>query len=231
MVDRRQRKLEKKRKKRDAIKLRDRRRESHRPEGLERSVASASRAPFGPCAVSPGWDDASAANLVSVTVTRVLGNGLLLPALVLVDRTCLGAKDGPLRPPLTRMELESELDELYIAYGGWEYCEPLIAQSIVFHAIDHAAELGFSPHRDVAFDMFAPRPAVLLDTPLSRSPRPIFIQGPHDDASAIMRRLEERVGPDGFDAINALVETERWLALDDEESLDAEVVEQLSRTV
>ena len=186
---------------------------------------------YGNFTLGPGWDEESAANLVSVTVTRVLGNGLLLPALVLVDRACLGAKDGPLRPPRARMELESELDALYIAYGGWEYCEPLIAQSIAFHCdrLRSRARFLSAPRRRAGYvraaTCYAPRYATVS------SPRPIFIQGPRDDASAIMRRLEERVGPDGFDMFNAVV-TDRWLAeFDGEEPLDADVVDQLSRTV
>ncbi|HKP63982.1 MAG TPA: hypothetical protein VJV78_44915 [Polyangiales bacterium] len=197
MVDRRQRKIEKKRKKRKVVRQQAR---LVRDQQSQRLVASAGRAPFGPCALSNGWDsDEQPPSLVTVVVTRVLGNGSLLPSVALVDRTCLGIKNGFLADPMHPSELDDWLEDTFTAHGGWEACEPQVAQSIVFHALDYAERLGFRAHPDAELTLFEPRPEVLLPTPWHAAERPIYITGPHDNVAAIINRLTESVGVDGFD--------------------------------
>jgi hypothetical protein len=201
MVDRRQRKLEKKRKKRHIVRQESRLARDQRPQRL---VASARRAPFGPCALSLDWDsELLPPGLVTAVVTRVLGNGSLLPSVALVDRTCVGIKNGFLDEPLEPSELSAWLDDTFAAHGGWEACEPLQAQSIVFHALDYAQRLGFRPHPDAELALFEPRPNELLPTALHACARPIYVSGPHDNVSVIISRLTESVGADGFDLLFA----------------------------
>ena len=99
-MDRRQRKLEANRKKRALAKRRAQAVAAARPTELERLVRAAARLPFGPCAVSDGWNDESEPELVSVAITRSLPNGDLLPAIAIVDRTCLGVKNAVVAPPI-----------------------------------------------------------------------------------------------------------------------------------
>jgi hypothetical protein len=218
MVDRRQRKLEKKRKKRQIV-----RQESQvaRDQQPRRLIASARRAPFGPCALSLDWDsELSPPGLVTAVVTRVLGNGSLLPSVALVDRTCLGVKNGFLDEPLEPSELSAWLDNTFAAHGGWEACEPLQAQSIVFHALDYARRLGFRPHPDAELALFEPRPNELLPTALHACARPIYVTGPHDNVSVIISRLTESVGMDGFDILDSDALSEFDEAEFDEADLD-----------
>jgi hypothetical protein len=201
MADRRQRKLEAKRKKRELDKKRARAEDAKRPSLELRQLAAAARGVFGPCAISAGWDDGTAAmpELVSVVVTRELPNGDFLSSLALVDRTCLGVKDGFAIPALGRDELPELFDKLFEGHGGWVECEPLVAQSVVFHAVDYAKRLGFEPHRDAKLELFGPRPAKLLETPLHARERPLYVAGPQDDAASIIARLEKALGPDSFE--------------------------------
>jgi hypothetical protein len=87
-------------------------------------------------------------------------------------------------------------------------CEPLVAQSVVFHALDYAHGLGFSPHPDFARALFEPRPAVLLDTPGAHPERPMYCSGPNDDVASIRRRLDEAVGPGNYDFLIELDDDE-----------------------
>jgi hypothetical protein len=82
-------------------------------------------------------------------------------------------------------------------------CEPMFAQSVVYHAIDYAERLGFEPNPDFSDAMFGPRPAELLATPMCARQRPFYACGPHDNIALIVSRLKAAVGPDGFDAVAA----------------------------
>jgi hypothetical protein len=168
-----------------------------------RLLAQAVNAPFGPCALSHGWrDDGETPELVTAVVTRRLPDGNLLPALAMVDRTCLGIKDAFVAPPVPVAGLDDFLEQVGVTHGGMEPCEALPVQSVVFHALDYSARLGFEPHRDFVEALFGPRPEELLPTPWHSPAKPFFVAGPYDDARRIMARLEAAVGPGGFDFVH-----------------------------
>lgn len=138
--------------------------------------------------------------LVSVVVTRKVPGGGVLPALALVDRTCLGVKNAFVAEVMTPYEFEGFLLEVGRAHeGGVVPCELAIAQSIVWNAVDYAASLGADPHPDFPELLFGPRPSPLLDTPLARPARPFYVNGPDDDAEAILEMLDEAVGEGSYD--------------------------------
>jgi hypothetical protein len=198
-VRKRQKKLERTRKKRDALKKDARKREAQFQGRSLLSLAQA--APFGPAWISTILDhDAEDGHpgLVTVVVTRRV-RGALLAHSALVDRTCLGVKNAMVLPLLTEVELRESLDRLFL--DEYRECEPLEAQSVVFHALDYASSLGFGPHEDFERGLFEPRPEVLLDTPLAKPARPLYISGPNDDVPMILDWLEERVGAENFQFI------------------------------
>lgn len=197
-MDRRAKKIEKKRKDRQLAKKRARAVQARRPSERDLLVASAASGRFGPCWVSAGWDDMNLPELVNAVVTRVLPDGMLLPGVALVDRTCLGIKNGFIAKPMHVHEADRFAAMVGRGHGGMLPCSPLTAQSIVYHALDYARSLGFKPHRDFPEGLFGPRPDELLATPWHAPERPFYIQGPHDNVQAIAERLEAAVGPDNF---------------------------------
>ena len=196
---RRQKKLEKHRKKR-AQKAKSVARHGPGPDLLR----TAERAPLEAAYLSKGWRDANPAMplLVTALLLRRLPSGQLLPVVCLVDRTCLGLKSGFLSRPIFDLQLPSLLQEIGEPHGGLEACEPLVAQSLIFHAVDYARSLGFSPDPDVPLTVLGPRPEVLLDTPLCRPERPIFVSGPYDDAMRVFAVLDRAVGERGYELID-----------------------------
>lgn len=195
-------------KQKQAIKKKQREREKHRHVGppSRPSVAlianQVAMLPHGPSYVSASFADTRSElpQLVMVLLTRRTPDGLLFPAVALVDRTCLGVKSGYLGPPLARPRLLAFIDRLGSVHpGGLVTCERLVAQSIVYHALDYAASLGFAPDPDFPEVLFGPRPEVLLDTPLARPERPYFVDGPDDDVNAILEQLDRAVGPGNYD--------------------------------
>lgn len=198
-IRKRQKKLESARKKRELLKKEARKREAQfQGTSLLRLARSA---PFGPAWVSTSLDDPDDGPLpalITVVVTRRL-RGLLLPEIAIVDRTCLGVKNATLLPLMAEADLGDRLDALAGRGNALRRCEPLEAQSVMFHALDYARSLGFGWHEDFEIALFEPRPESLLATPLANPQRPIYVSGPYDDVEMILHRLNERVGPDNFE--------------------------------
>jgi hypothetical protein len=201
-MDRRAKKLEKKRKNRDEAKRKAATLVARQPSDIARLARSAVHEPFGPCFVSRTWDDIDSPALVSVVMTRGQPGRRVVMVIALVDRTCLGVKDAFVREMPSSRDVPDFVDQVGVPHGGMLQVEPLIAQSVVFHAIDHARSLGFEPHRDFPAAFFGPRPAELATTPWHKPERPIYISGPHDNVFAITRRLTAAVGPEGYQRIS-----------------------------
>jgi hypothetical protein len=110
------------------------------------------------------------------------------------------------------------LADIGAPHGGMEPCDPLTAQSVVYHAVDYAHRLGFAPDPDFPEVLFGPRPAELIETPWHAAARPIYIQGPQDDIQVIVPQLVAAVGADGFTYIDpvGLAEPE-VIALDEDD--------------
>jgi len=223
----RQKKLEKSRKKRDLVKKQARQREAqYQGASLLRLARSA---PFGPAWVSSSLDAPDADQsppLVTVVVTRRV-RGLLVAEIVLVDRTCLGIKNAILLPLIAEADLLERLDAL--ADGGTEFraCEPLEAQSVVFHALDYARSLGFFAHEDFEVALLEPRPASLNDTPLAKPARPIYISGPDDDVPMILDHLDRHLGHDNYQFLAGIGGIGALLGWDDDEGEDAGIDEEV----
>lgn len=199
MGDRHAKKLEKKRKQRDTAKRQGLRLAARRPDGGQQLVHNASRAPMGPCWISADWANLEQPSLVTAVVTRQLPDGGLVPAVALVDRTCLGVKNGFVAAAMPMQSLRAFLEPMARGHGGMLCCEPLLVQSVVFHAIDYARQLGFEPHRDFPASLFGPRPSELLRTAWHALDKPWYFSGPRDDVRAVLRRLESAVGLGNFD--------------------------------
>jgi hypothetical protein len=194
---RRQLKLQKAKNKRELAK---RKSAASLPGSRSAWIERARGAPFGPCWVSVALQekDVEEPALISVIVTRRLA-GLLLPSVVLVDRTCLGVKNAFTGRLQSELELEAWIDELAERGDPLERAELLLAQSVIYHAIDYARSLGFEPHRDLVLSLIGERPTALLDTPLARPERPLYVPGPDDDVARVVARLDASVGRGNYD--------------------------------
>jgi hypothetical protein len=196
---RRQKKLEKHKKKRQLAAARARREASSLAPGYKALVRAAASAPPGPYWV--GGDFRSTEHppaLITILTLRTLADGRTVLASALLDRTCLGVKDGFLRET-TEGEWLRFKEQLGAHYGGaLEEVDATTALSLVYHAIDYARRIGFEPHPDFPAAVFGPRPEALADTAWANSPFPIYISGPRDDVGAVLKRLNATVGPGRF---------------------------------
>jgi hypothetical protein len=169
------------------------------------------------CWVSPGWSqgltvkghtewpdvdaaDAGAQGLVSVLVTRQERYGRVHLCGWLVDVWCLGVKDvvGP------RLMDERRVSQFAGSYFAAYQAPPLVvpvelARHLVFGAVEYARRLGFAPAP--GFEATAGQlgpwagPSAIG---FGRHGKPFFVQGPRDNAAAILQTLERSVGRDNF---------------------------------
>jgi hypothetical protein len=202
-----QKQLAKQKKKRQLARQRTQASHVALPAGAAAMVRHAVAYPRGPSFLSAGWRETGEVMpaLVTVVVTRVAPGGLLIPAIAMVDRTCLGVKNGYVGRPVSELDLEKHIAKMAEAHGGFEQCDLLLAQSVVYHAVDYARSLGFEPHRDFPEPLFGPRPERLLDTPLAMPSRPVYISGPSDDVSRILAQLRRAVGEGNFHFVGELL--------------------------
>jgi hypothetical protein len=189
---------------------------------LVRAIAAADQAGAAErklvgCTVSPGWSqgltvnghpewpdvdtaDAGAQGLVSVLVTREERYGRVRVCGWLVDVWCLGVKDvvGP------RLMDERRVSQFAGSYFAAYQARPLVvpvelARHLVFGAVEYARHLGFAPAP--GFEATAGQlgqwagPSAIG---FGRHGKPFFVQGPRDNAAAILQTLERSVGRDNF---------------------------------
>jgi len=189
---------------------------------LVRALAAADQADAGErkllgCWVSPGWRqgltvqghpewpdvdtaDAGAQGLVSVLVTRQERYGRVGVCGWLVDVWCLGIKDvvGP------RVMNERRVAEFTRSYFAAYQTQPLaapveLARHLVFGAVAYARSLGFEPTPGFQATTGQLGPwAGPSAIGFGRHGKPYFVQGPRDNAAAILETLERSVGRDNF---------------------------------
>jgi hypothetical protein len=169
------------------------------------------------CWVSPGWShgltveghpewpdvemfDDEALGLVSVLVTREMRYGRVRLCGWLVDVYCLGVKDVVGPRVMDERRAADFHGSFFAAYQARPLEAPLeLAQHLVFGAVEYARGLGFEPARGFAattdlLGSWAGPSAIRF----GRDGRPFFVQGPHDDADAVLQTLERSVGPGKF---------------------------------
>lgn len=169
------------------------------------------------CWVSPGWSrellvvsrdgwqdvdlgPGGPAGVALVLVARAGRGGRLSVCGCLVDTFCLGVKNviGPER--MRERDLPAFVRTYFMAFPAPALRAPIeLARHLVLGAVAFAAGLGFAPHPD--FDAVSGHFGE-LDEPCAitfgREGRPLYVPGLHDDPIAILERLRETVGGDGF---------------------------------
>jgi len=152
-----------------------------------------------------GWDDVDLgadgpAGIAQVLVARAGRGDRVSVCGYLVDTFCLGVK-GALGPDRMReRHLPAFVRRYFMAFPAPPLRAPIeLGRHVVHGAVDFASELGFAPHPD-----FEAARGHLgeLDEPCAitfgREGRPLYVQGPYDDAVAILKTLQETIGGDGF---------------------------------
>jgi hypothetical protein len=152
-----------------------------------------------------GWDDIDLgpdgpAGVALVLVARAGRHDRAVVCGWLVDTFCLGVKNA-IGPQVMRgRDIPHFVRTYFTVFPAAGLVAPIaLAQELVLGAVEFAAGLGLSPHPD-----FAQTRAHLGELTDFRAitfgceGRPLYVAGPHDDPTEIIRTLESSVGSDGF---------------------------------
>jgi hypothetical protein len=103
-------------------------------------------------------------------------------------------------------ELARFTENYFMAFDGKPVAAPLeLAQHLVLGAIEYARQLGFEPHHDFTAaaghlgDWSGPSAITF-----GRDGKPFYMQGPHDNAFAIIQTLNRTVGHDNYHYVMAV---------------------------
>ncbi|MCP3917788.1 MAG: hypothetical protein GY711_19765 [bacterium] len=187
---------EQKRKKREQRKRLQRTKRAEASSWAAR-MQRAGRWPLRECQINSGFRESG---LAQVIIARE-GPASIAIGIFLVDLGCLGVKNCILDDELVRRDYD-ELVKKVTGREAFEPCDPALAVKVVQTGVRYAAELGFRPHADygAAREVFGDIDPGLCPDEIScgRDGKPFYVEGPDDDVPEILRRLEERLGPDGF---------------------------------
>ena len=143
---------------------------------------------------------AGSAGLGIVMAVRQQRNGFAA-ATFLVDYYCLGIKNASTKK-LSNASKYLQIKEVVFSRfeESVEEISLVQAQAIVWGAVDYARQLGFKPHKD-----FEAAKAILgeIDTlpvlNFGKDGKPMYVNGPYDNAEKILKTLEDSVGKGNYD--------------------------------
>jgi len=150
-------------------------------------IKKAAQFPISHCVVNIGWQQQGMANII---VIRQLPNAKYLFAGYLVDIMLLGVKDTFFNANLGVEAIESMLGRIDMPVEPIDYED---ARSLIFGSIEFARKHRFEPHPDWqhAKHVVEPDRAFQPKYNFGLQGKPLYIQGPDDDADAIEARLTE----------------------------------------
>ena len=171
-----------------------------KPETALVHIRQARNYPIEGCWVQPGWDEGG---LAVIAVARRQPDGNILFGNYLVDYYCLGLKDTYFNAGVPAGQFRREyLPKMFRATEPPVDISPALAHEVVYGGIEYAAQFGFHPHSDFK------RSRYVLDPPdlhprtgaveFGRDGKPFYIEGPHDNADAILRQLARTAGEGNY---------------------------------
>jgi hypothetical protein len=150
----------------------------------------------------PGTGPAGAGSesgLMGVLVAREHGSSVSAAGF-LVDVWCMGVKNTQGPKTMDRRKLPDFLRHFFRAFSQPPVAAPLeLARHAVFGAVDYARGLGLEPHPDFAKcaghlgEWTGPS-----DITFGRDGMPLYIEGPHDNALAVISKLRQTAGEGNF---------------------------------
>lgn len=162
------------------------------------SLQQAREYPILGCWIMKGWQEQG---ITPIVVTRQQAEDRVIYGVFLVDIFCLGVKNAYWKADVSLKQFNRILPQLCSDMP--EPCDPSLAHELIYGAIDYARKYGFEPHRDFG------KASLILDQPevhqrkhkieFGKEGKPLFIQGPYDNAQAIMNQLMRTAGAGNFD--------------------------------
>jgi hypothetical protein len=157
--------------------------------------------PLYECLLSQVWQEPG--QIAQALVARRSPAGQIAAGVFLIDLGCLGVKNGFARLFNSEQEYRQQLRQDVDRHQKMEKADLNLVAKVIQEAITYAQSLGFAPHPDSRRGMalLAGADPAACDIPIplgDGTGKPFFVAGPYDNVRAIMARLEQAVGRDGF---------------------------------
>ena len=140
--------------------------------------------------------------LVSCIIVRRLPNGNFTVGGYMVDKFCLGLKSTNCKIDMNMEDLEDYLDMMEGNLGGMEECTYATVHNWVYGGIAYAEDLGFKPDKDFALSKFMleddTEDVELIEFEFGENGKPLFVEGPYDNAKQILDTLNRNVGEGNY---------------------------------
>lgn len=157
---------------------------------------------FHECLINDDWQKSG---MASVLISKKMPSGHFIIALYLIDIYCLGLKNVLHKFNVENAEYEEFVEMAYSRYNAVLKIDTVFAHNLIYGAIDYAEDLGFNPHKDFKLLEYLLDPDLISDEideiEFGKDGKPLFIEGPDDNAGQIIRKLKEAVGEGNFDHI------------------------------
>jgi len=158
--------------------------------------------PIHECLINAPWRENG---LATILLSRRQPDGYVLYGIYLVDILCLGLKNAVCDADVSVRVYEADVRPAVSSNERLVECPVSLAHQIIYGAIDFAAQFGFEPHKDFGLSRHIleerAKTEECEDVEFGKDGRPLYIQGPHDDARSILRRLDSNPGEGGYDFI------------------------------
>jgi len=158
------------------------------------------------CKINDDWQDSGLAVIVLV---RQKKSGALVLTSFVVDLKCLGVKNSAYWVDIYNDFYENWLEKLSAGMQlNMINVDPNLAFSIIYGAVDYAADLGFKPHEDYKITKYnlAEKDMFILESVTfgGEDGKPLYIAGPYDNSQQIIATLQRNLGEDNFNFISSL---------------------------
>jgi hypothetical protein len=166
--------------------------------GQREALIKAARWPVSDAYVTAGWRERGNAGLV--LLREHPEDGRVMGAIFFVDLWCMGVKSAHAQPV-------DDVETMLAQLGGretFEACAPELVAAIVEAGRAFAAELGLpqDPGLPAVQELLRGLdPAEVEPVVAGRDGQPFYLPGPDDDVEQVLSQLEQRLGPERYDAL------------------------------
>ena len=161
-------------------------------------IKRAEQFPIFECLLNQDWQEKGLAHIL---LSRKQSNNEFIIGVFLVDIHCLGLKNTFCNANLPLEEYE-QLKLRMAEESSLITCDPVLANRIVYGAIEYARKLGFEPQKDFRLSRFTLGEPSDADLPYNiefgKDGKPLYIAGPNDNDSRVIERLSKTVGDGNF---------------------------------
>jgi len=186
-------------------------RKSHQQEFTSLSpqaiIRRARTFPLLECLINANWQQDNS-GMVQILLARQQPDGDICFGTYLVDMYCLGLKNTFANAGFSRTRYENEVRSRIFRGAAPEECPVELAHQMIYASIEYAARFGFQPEKDFALSQYLLAPRGELEEPyeltFGKNGKPLFIAGPHDNATRILKQLEKTAGPGNYDFLAPL---------------------------